>query len=140
MGGVVTAFCWGWVVPRWYSAGEPAAERVKYRCRSSPLCEGPRLSMELECAAGLRSFRRYLRSSFSAQSATNNPATTPATGTLTRARRIADRGRRSGQAQLLPVGETRRWTGRVDVGRAGNGCGMAPIGRASWRERVCRYV
>src|SRR3546814_9782970 len=85
--------------------------------------------MELEVAARLRAFRRCLRSIFSAQSATNNPATTPATGTLTRARRIADRGRRSGQAQLLPVGETRRWTGRVDVGRAWHGCGMA-------RERV----
>src|SRR3546814_17409930 len=84
--------------------------------------------MELEVAARLRAFRRCLRSIFSAQSATNNPATTPATGTLTRARRIADRGRRSGQARPLPGGETRRWPGRVDVGRAWHGCGMAREG------------
>src|SRR3546814_17987539 len=94
--------------------------------------------MELEVAARLRAFRRCLRSIFSAQSATNNPATTPATGTLTRARRIADRGRRSGQPHLLPVGETGRWTGRVDGGRPWHGCGMdvEAVGRPRGKGRL----
>src|SRR3546814_14843952 len=77
--GMVTSGCWGSLGPRSDSAGETAAERSNHRCRSSPLCEGPRLSMELEVAARLRAFRRCLRSIFTAQSATNNPDTTPAT-------------------------------------------------------------
>src|SRR3546814_12801550 len=70
--GMVTSGCWGSLGPRSDSAGETAAERSNHRCRSSPLCEGPRLSMELEVAARLRAFRRCLRSILSAQSATRS--------------------------------------------------------------------